>query len=100
MAITIRNKETEEMIRRIGKRRNEGPSAVVKRLAAQELARTSTVSDEEYQRNMRIFDELARKYPPAEPKVPWSEIEAEMQALFDYMDEDLGDRPTPQKRSS
>ena len=29
MAITIRNKETEAMIRRLGKRRNEGPSAVV-----------------------------------------------------------------------
>lgn len=88
MAITIRNKDTEAMIRRIGKRRNEGPSAVVKRLAEQELLRNGQVSQGEYERRMRVFDELARKYPPSEPKVPWSEVEREMDALFDYLDED------------
>jgi hypothetical protein len=88
MAITIRNRDTEAMIRRIGKHRNEGPSAVVKRLAEQELQRGGEVSQEEYERRMRAFDELARKYPPSEPKVPWSEIERERDALFDYLDEE------------
>jgi hypothetical protein len=88
VAITIRNKETEAIIRRLGKRRNEGPSAVVSRLAKEALAREGQVSQEEYERRMRAFEQLAREFPPPEPKVPWSEIEAEMQSLFDYLDEE------------
>ena len=88
MAITIRNKETEAMIRRLGQRRNEGPSAVVSRLAKEAIAKEGQVSQFEYERRMKAFDELARLYPPPEPRVPWSEVEAEMQALFDYLDED------------
>ena len=98
MAITIRNKDTEAMIRQIGKRRNEGPSAVVKRLAEQELQRNGEVQQEEYARRMRAFEELARKYPPPEPKVPWAEIEREMDAVFDYLDEEP--RPETQKKSA
>jgi len=97
MAITIRNKDTEAMIRRIGKRRNEGPSAVVKRLAEQELQRNGEVQQEEYARRMRAFEELAQKYPPPGPKVPWAEIEREMDAVFDYLDEEP--RPETQKKS-
>jgi hypothetical protein len=37
MAITIRNKTTEAMIREIGRRRGEGPSAVVRYLAESKL---------------------------------------------------------------
>jgi hypothetical protein len=88
MAMTIRNKETEAMIRRIGKKRGEGPSSVIRRLAEQELRRNGEVPQAEYNRRMRAFEELARRYPPPEPRVPWSEIEAEMQSLFDYLDED------------
>ena len=33
MAITIRNKETERMIREIGRRYGEGPSQTIRRLA-------------------------------------------------------------------
>jgi hypothetical protein len=88
MAITIRNKETEAMIRRIGRVRGEGPSAVVNRLAKEELQRSGSASQEEYERAMRAFEELTRKYPPPEPKIPWSEVEAEMDALFDYLDEE------------
>lgn len=88
MAMTIRNKETEAMIRRIGKPRGEGPSAVVRRLAEEELRREGEVSQPEYERRMRAFEELARRFPPPEPKVPWSDIEVEMQSLFDYLDEE------------
>ncbi len=88
MAITIRNKETEAMIRRIGRRRSEGPSAVVKRLAEKELAGEGGATPEEYARRMKAFDDLARKYPPPEPKPTWEEIEADMQAMYDYLDEE------------
>ena len=37
MAITIRNKQTEEGIRRLGHLHGEGPSAVVSRLVEKEL---------------------------------------------------------------
>ena len=88
MAITIRNSRTEAMIRRIGQQRREGPSAVVKRLAEEELQRIGQVSQEDFERRMRIWDELAEKYPPPDDKLTWAEIEAEMQSLFDYLDED------------
>ena len=86
------------MIRRIGKNRGEGPSAVVRRLAEQELQRNGEVSQAEYKRRMLAFEELARKYPPPEPKIPWSEIEAEMQAIFDYLDEE--ETPQNSERSA
>jgi hypothetical protein len=88
VAITIRNKETEAMIRRIGKRRNEGPSATVRRLAEQELAGEMLVSEEEYDRTMRAFEELARKYPPPAEKLSWAELKAERDALYEYLDEE------------
>jgi hypothetical protein len=37
MAITIRNKTIEEGVRRLGRLRNEGPSAVIGRLVEREL---------------------------------------------------------------
>lgn len=88
MAITIRNKETEAMIRRIGKRRNEGPSAVVKRLAEQELRRESGASQEEYERRMTAWDRLMAITPPREPDVTWQDLENEMESLFDYMEDE------------
>ncbi len=42
MAITIRNQKTEELIRKIGRRTGEGPSAVVRRLAERRRALTAT----------------------------------------------------------
>ena len=94
MAITIRNKTTEELIRKIGRRTGEGPSAVVRRLAEREVAQPAgdTVSPEEVARRMKAFEELRRKYPPPDPRPTWEEVEREMDALFDYLDED----PLPQ----
>jgi hypothetical protein len=88
MAITIRNKETEAIIRRIGKRRNEGPSAVVSRWAREALEREGTVSQSEYEKRMAAWDELMALAPPRDPNLTWEQIEAEMQSLFDYLDED------------
>lgn len=88
MAITIRNKDTEAMIRQLGKRRNEGPSAVVSRAVREALEREGQVSQEEYERRRRAFDELMALAPPRDPNVTWDDIEREMQSLYDYLDED------------
>jgi hypothetical protein len=92
MAITIRNKETEANIRAIGKRRGEGPSAVVARLAKQELEREGQVTQSEYERRMAAWDELTALAPPRDPNLTWADIEREMDSLFDYLEEDR--RPT------
>ena len=57
VAITIRNQKTEELIRKIGRRTGEGPSAVVRRLAEREVgAQDNAVPEEEVRRRMRRFD--------------------------------------------
>lgn len=88
MAITIRNKETEELIRRIGRRTGEGPSAVVRRLAENENAgaEQNKVSAKEAARRLKLFEELREKYPPPHPKPTWKEIEDEINSLYDYLD--------------
>jgi hypothetical protein len=91
MAITIRNKETEAMIRRIGKRRKEGPSATIRRLAEQELASEAKASDGDYARAMQAFEELAKKYPPPTEKLSWAELKAERDALYSYLDEEAAE---------
>ncbi len=98
MAITIRNKETEDLIRKIGRRTGEGPSAVVRRLAEKEATapNATSVSPAEFERRMQVFEDLRRKYPPAEPKLTWAEVEREMDALFDYLDEEPSRPSTPE----
>ena len=91
MAITIRNKETEAMIRRLGKRRNEGPSAVVSRLAREALAREGQVSHDDYERRMKAWDEVMALAPPRDPNITWDDLDREMQGLFDYLDEEAKD---------
>ena len=90
MAITIRNKKTEELIRQIGRRTGEGPSAVIARLAEGEAngRNERKVPEEEVKRRIAMFEELARKYPPSDPKPSWEEVEHEMDSLFDYLDEE------------
>lgn len=88
MAITIRNKDTEAMIRRIGKRRNEGPSATIRRLAEKELAQSGKASPEERKRRMKAWDELMTLAPLRDPNVTWEDLEKEMDELFDYLEED------------
>ena len=84
MAITIRNKETEELIRKIGRRTGEGPSAVVARLVKQEASgrNEQKVPEEEVRRRMAVFEELRKKYPNTGPEMTWAEIEEEMDSIF------------------
>ena len=84
MAITIRNKETEELIRRIGRRTGEGPSAVIRRLAEKEAGQQPAgVPEEEVRRRIAEFEAIAKEFPPPDPKPSWAEIEWEMDSLFD-----------------
>ena len=84
MAITIRNKTTEELIRKIGRRTGEGPSAVIARLVTAEAKGDGRgrLQDEEIKRRVTVFEELDRKYPDRGPKMSWQEIEREMDSIF------------------
>lgn len=84
MAITIRNKTTEELIRKIGRRTGEGPSAVIARLVKAEVGgkNEQKVPEEEVRRRMAVFEELRKKYPHTGPKMTWAEIEEEMDSIF------------------
>lgn len=84
MAITIRNKETEALIRTIGRRTGEGPSAVIRRLAEKEAGEhPAGVPEAEVQRRIAQFEAIAKEFPPPDPKPSWTEIEREMNSLFD-----------------
>jgi hypothetical protein len=93
VAITIRNKQTEELIRKIGRRTGEGPSAVVARLVEAEAKNglAGTVPEEEVRRRIAAFEKLAAKHAPPDPKPSWKEIQREMDALYDYLDADYTD---------
>lgn len=83
MAITIRNKTTEELIRQIGRRTGEGPSAVIARLVTREASgQNDKVPEAEVRRRLAVFEELAKKYPPTGPQMTWDEIEEEMDSIF------------------
>lgn len=86
MAITIRNKATEELIRKIGRRTGEGPSAVVRRLAEHEAGIETAkpaVSPDIVEQRMRKLEESRQRHTyPADPKLTWSEIEGEMDSIF------------------
>ena len=83
MAITIRNKETEELIRRIGRRTGEGPSAVIRRLAEREAVQHPTsVSEEEVRRRLAFMADLRKRYPPPDDETSWADLEEEMDSIF------------------
>jgi hypothetical protein len=83
VAITIRNKQTEAMIRAIGKRWKEGPSAVISRLARQQLEREKEAAEAAAERRVKSWDELMALAPPRDPNVTWDDLEREMDSLFD-----------------
>jgi len=84
MAITIRNKTTEELIRKIGRRTGEGPSAVIARLVKAEAKdKDKPVPPEVVKQRMRELKESRLKYTyPDDPKLTWAEIEEEMDSIF------------------
>jgi hypothetical protein len=93
VAITIRNKQTEEMIRQIGARTGEGPSSVIKRLAEEALAAApGKISQAEFERRMAAWDDLMADVPRF-TKAEQQAIQDETDHLFDYLDEDAAPAP-------
>ena len=88
MAITIRNKETEAMIRELAERWNQGPSAVIARLARLQLEQEREAEAVDVERRLKAWDELMELAPPRDPHVTWEDIEREMDSSFDYLEED------------
>ncbi len=63
---------------------------MIRRLAENENRQQlqGRVSEEELKRRMAVFDELAKKYPPPEPRATKAEIDAEIDDMYRYLDED------------
>ena len=75
MAITIRNRETEDMIRELGRRNREGPSAVVRRLAERALLQEGLAREDEKLREDRLaLDRWEESRSAAKPKVSFAQI--------------------------
>lgn len=82
MAITIRNKTTEAMIREIGRRRGEGPSAVVRYLAQDKLRELEAGDPESEARRRKAIQEVMRSRPKLTDEQK-QEIERRMDELYD-----------------
>lgn len=87
MAITIRNKETEAMISQLGERWGTGPSAVVRRLVEQELARGGKVATAEFERRMKMWDEVMAIVPEL-TEAEKRDMQYELDHMYDYLDEE------------
>jgi len=84
MAITIRNKQVEALIRGIGRETGEGPSALIARPAQEEAARRASAQrSEAEERYARLKAFLA-----ATPPVSEEDRRAVWQDLEDMYDED------------
>lgn len=93
MPITIRNKKTEELIRTIGRRTGEGPSAVVLRLAQAEIDGQKTVPPHVVRQRIARIRELRTLHKhPDDPKLTWAEAEREMNAIFGEAEPRLADQ--------
>ncbi len=77
MAITIRNKRIEDMIREIGRNTGEGPSAVVAR--AVEILNGRTFSEQESRDKLK---HLMKDVPPRDPNLTWEDLQNEMDSIF------------------
>jgi len=89
MAITIRNKEIEANIRRLGKAWGIGPSAVVRRLAEAQVAREGTLAPSDYRRRMEAWDELMAMVPEFTEEEK-REMQHELDHMYDYLEEEAG----------
>jgi hypothetical protein len=63
MAITIRNKETEALIRALGKPRGEGPSATIARIAREAKAQQEAAGEADRGRRRRAMRSLLNELP-------------------------------------
>lgn len=98
MAITIRNRETEAMLRQLGMRWGLGPSRVIRRLAEEELVRSGTTSPEEFASRMKLWDELEREFPPPSEEEK-RQMQYELDHMYDYLDDELAAEATKRRAS-
>ena len=84
MPITLRNKQAEEAIRRIGRQTGEGPSAVITRLATAEEGRLAEARERRKRERLRRMDAFLDTLPmPTE-----EERQATWEAFEDLYDEE------------
>jgi hypothetical protein len=90
MAITIRNKTTEEMIRKLGRRTGEGPSAVIRRAVEAQLNDPEKAVDaDEIARRRKLFAEIQQRLgPKPNERLSPEENRRAQQEIFDYLDQD------------
>jgi hypothetical protein len=87
MAITLRNKEVEETIRRLGQPHGEGPSAVIARLARAEEKRVAAEREQQKQERLARTMAFVESLPvptEEERRAMWEEADR----IFDYLYED------------
>ncbi len=85
MAITIRNIRIEAGVRRLGRLRGEGPSAVVGRLVERELAALdidNETEDERIARKRQAMTEWLASLPPISEE-DRREIDRAMEEMYD-----------------
>jgi hypothetical protein len=85
MAITIRNKQIEAGIRELGRRRNEGPSAVIARLVKAELTTSGCCGESEHdrvERRRRAMAKWLASLPPITDEGR-REIDRMMEEMYD-----------------
>src|SRR5829696_427204 len=96
MAITLRNKRTEDAIRRIGQDTGEGPSAVIARLARTEeerLRQEKEAQTAERLARIRAFTATLPKLTDEQRAAAWKD----MDEMFDYLYEDEKDERDPEQ---
>ncbi len=78
MAITIRNKETERIIRDVGSQTGEGPSALIARLVEQEERRLAEARQARREERRMALQQLIEETPPVsdeDRRAVWTELE-------------------------
>jgi hypothetical protein len=85
IALTIRNKSTEAMLRRLGQRWNVGPSGVIRRLAEEELARLEAPTPDEIAKRLAGWDELMAMVPEF-TEADKQRMQRELDHMYDYLD--------------
>ncbi len=84
MAITLRNKPVEDMIREIGARTGEGPSAVIARVIAKEAERLEDERKRAAEEKLAKLRAIRAQFPPftdEDRKAVWEELEH----MHDYL---------------
>jgi hypothetical protein len=86
MAITLRNKPVEEMIRRIGAQTGEGPSAVIARVIVKETERLEAERKAAAAEKLAKLQAIRAQFPPFtddERKEAWALLDRINEEMFE-----------------